>query len=155
MRVSYKAKFNVFGLPWAGRATMTLSRGRSPGFPQRQWRSEMNERLASPVPARLRLLAGTVLSAVCAPAGANPVTAGTGAILPVLGGVVLLCALVVGWLAWRRWRPARVEEAGPGARDPKCLQALFAATDDPFQPAPDRYKRHCTGNARVDPRGVI
>ena len=97
----------------------------------------MNERLASPVPARLRLLAGTVLSAACAPAGANPVTAGTGAILPVLGGVVLLCALVVGWLAWRRWRPARVEEAGPGARDPKCLQALFAATDDPFQPAPE------------------
>jgi two-component system sensor histidine kinase/response regulator len=112
---------------------MTLSRGSAPGFPQRQWRSEMNERLASFVPARLRLLAGTVLCAACAPAAANPVTTGAGSILPVLGGVALAC----GWLAWRRWRPARVEAAAAGARDPKCLQALFAATDDPFQPAPE------------------
>jgi two-component system, sensor histidine kinase and response regulator len=96
----------------------------------------MNKRLASIVPARFRLLAGTVVCAACAPVGANPVTAGAGWSLPMLGAAALLSALGCGWLAWRRWRPARVE-LSQGARDPKCLQALLAAIDDPFQPAPE------------------
>jgi len=97
----------------------------------------MNEPLASVVPTRARLAATAVLCAACAPASALTGPADPASHLPWLIGVALLCAaLGCAWLAWRRWRPARTEGARC-RRDPKSLQALFAATDDPLQPAAD------------------
>ncbi len=106
----------------------------------------MNEHLASTLPARARLLAGSVLCALSAPAGAAAPSAAGGVDWSLPAGAALLSVMACAWLAWRRMRPLGAGQlsaraAGPGggqgARDPRCLQALFAATDDPLQLAPE------------------
>ena len=106
----------------------------------------MNERMASILPARPRLLAGFVLCAVSVPAGAAAPFAAGGPGVALMAAALLLSALACAWFAWRRLRSDGVRRFpagtvgrafGPGACDASCLQALFAALDDPFQPAPE------------------